>query len=148
MPTFTQATPTDRDLLLPMMRDFYAHESLPFTPAVIAAVENLLQNPTLGHIYLLHEPPALYGYFVLTFGYSLERAGRTALLDELYILPAARRKGLATAALDFAAQLARSLHCHALHLEVDHANTPAHTLYTRSGFLTHNRHYLTLPLKD
>ena len=146
MPSFTQATFSNRHIVAALMRDFYAEQSLPFTPAVIAAMENLLSDDARGLIYLLHNDAANQGYFVLTYGYSLERAGPTALLDELYITPPARRKGLATAALRFAIELARAAGCQALHLEVDHDNPIAHNLYTRSGFITHNRHYLTLPL--
>jgi GNAT superfamily N-acetyltransferase len=146
LPSFTQATFSSRHTLAALMRDFYAEQSLLFTSTVIAAMENLLSDDGLGFVYLVHTDIANQGYFVLTYGYSLERAGPTALLDELYITPPARRQGLATAALHIAAELARTAGCRSLHLEVDHDNPIAHALYTRLGFITHHRHYLTLPL--
>jgi GNAT superfamily N-acetyltransferase len=145
-PTITPASLDDLPLLLPLLHDFYTHEKIPFTPHQLTALTHLLATPTLGQVFLLRENDTPLGYFVLTFGYSLERAGHTALLDELYILPTHRNRGLGTAALHAALAAARTHHCHALHLEVAHAN-PAHALYTRLGFLTQNRHYLTHPLE-
>ena len=89
------------------MEDFYATQSLAFTAAVVTAMEKLLAVPELGVIFLLREKTEIAGYFVLTYGYSLERAGHTALLDELYILPAHRKRGHGTSALKFAIDAAR-----------------------------------------
>src|SRR5665213_157472 len=132
-PIFSPATPADRDRLLPMMQDFYAAQLLSFTPAVIAAAANLLATPTLGHISLIRDGGEIVGYLVLTFGYSLERAGLTALLDELYVLPSHRNRGYGTAALHHAIASTTAAHCLSLHIEVDHANTAAHALYARLG---------------
>ncbi len=146
MPTFTQATLTDRDTIAALMHDFYVSQSLTLTPLVLASMDQLLVTPALGLICLIHDNSEIAGYFVLTYGYSLERAGRTALLDELYILPAHRNRNHGTAALHFAITCAKSQACAALHLEVDQKNAAAHSLYSRVGFITHDRHYLTLAL--
>jgi ribosomal protein S18 acetylase RimI-like enzyme len=146
MPSFTQATRSDRDTLLAFMRDFYAGESLQFTAQVVAALDALVDNDGLGIVCLILSDTQTAGYFVLTYGYSLERGGLTALLDELYILPAARNQGLGKAALAHAAEIARTAGCTTLHLEVDRENLPVQELYRRAGFTQLPRHYLALPL--
>jgi len=146
MPSFTQATRPDRDILLALMREFYAGESLEFTPQVATAMEQLLDDDQLGIIYLIHAEIANLGYFVLTFAYSLERGGRIAILDELYVVSAARGKGLGKAAIAFAAEVARESRCLSLLLEVDQKNTAAQHLYRAAGFIQLDRLVLSLPL--
>ncbi|HVX85204.1 MAG TPA: GNAT family N-acetyltransferase [Phycisphaerae bacterium] len=142
--SFTRAASADEALLLEMMRAFYAEEHLRFDPACAAALRELLIAPTLGLVTLIHRDAHVAGYFVLTFSYSLERGGKTALLDELFILPPHRRQGLAKAALQHALTAARTHACHALHLEVAHANAAAQALYAQAGYTTEGRDFWTL----
>ncbi|MGN6367014.1 MAG: GNAT family N-acetyltransferase [Phycisphaerae bacterium] len=146
MPSFTQATRSDLPTLLALQRDFYTHSHLDHTPAVAAATARLLDHDALGLAILIHTDTALAGYFVLTYGFSLERGGRFALLDELFILQTFRKQGLGKAAVSHAADLARHNHCRTLHLEADPRNTPALSLYHSLGFTTISRDYLTRPL--
>lgn len=146
VPAFTPATPADHPLLSQLLREFYTEGELDFTPAVQNALLELLTSPHLGLAVLIHENNRLAGYFILTFFFSLERAGKTALLDELYLRPDFRRQGLGKAALAHAQSLARAAHCKTLHLEVDPQNRPAHALYVKSGFQNQDRQFLSLPL--
>ena len=146
MPSFTQATPSDLPTVLALQREFYAGENLDLTPAVATATANLLHNPTLGQIILIQTNATPAGYLVLTHGYSLERAGRFLLLDELFILPAHRNHGLGKAAIAHAIHLAKENRCHSLHLEADHKNTRAQALYHSLGFTPVSRQYLTRPI--
>jgi GNAT superfamily N-acetyltransferase len=147
MPTFTTATPADASTLLPLMRAFYTEEQLAFTPHVEAALRQLLADPSLGRALLIHHGHDLAGYCILCFTFSLEAGGRAALLDELFILPAHRRKGLATAALRHAFTTAAALACRAILLEVNHHNPLAKALYLAHGFAHPARDLLvrTLP---
>lgn len=144
--TITRATVADLSALLAMMRDFYAEEHLDFRPPVQQAISELVAGATLDGAYLIADGRGVAGYFVLTFGFSVERGGKTALLDELYIVPAARGQRLGKAALAEASALAKSAGCKTLHLEVDHANEKARALYQRAGFIELPRDYLTLNL--
>jgi len=146
MPSFTQASRSDLELLRVLQRDFYAAESLQLNAAVLAAAEKLLDDDALGSICLISDDTGNAGYFVLTYGFSLERGGRFALLDELYIIPAARNRGLGKAAIAHAAELARSAGCRSLHLEVDQKNEAGQRLYRAAGFIQLNRYYLVLSL--
>jgi ribosomal protein S18 acetylase RimI-like enzyme len=79
---------------------------------------------------------------VLSFDFSLEYGGRNAWIDELFIRPELRGKGVGSKALDFAVQGARECGAKVLHLEVNRGN-PAINLYRRYGFEDHNRSLLS-----
>jgi ribosomal protein S18 acetylase RimI-like enzyme len=148
MPTFRPATHADIDALLPLMRDFYSFEKLPWdAPRTRRLLNNLISDPRLGRVILIHSaaapPPTLIGYLVLTFGFSLEFHGRNALLDEFYIAPSHRSAGIGSQALDHAIALLRDEGIAALHLEADHFNDRGHAFYLRHGFRDHPRHLMT-----
>ena len=134
MPVFTLAAPVDRAIILNMMADLYAHEGIPLRPESAAALDTLLSNPALGHAYLIKEQNAPVGYLILIYSFSIEHAGRTALLDELYISPSSRGKGIGKAAVQFAIDSARKADCRILYLEVSEENLTARQLYAKSGF--------------
>lgn len=138
------ATPTDHGAILALMRAFYAEEHLVFDELVAHhALTELLADPRLGVVILLERDSAAIGYVVLTFGFSLEFRGRFALLDELYLIPAARGQGWGKHALHLAANTARDHHVTALRLEVNHANSHARSLYLKNGFHDDQRDLLT-----
>lgn len=138
--TFRRATPADLPSLLAMQREFYAHERYPFDESVAAAAMGaLLEDASLGRMMIADEA----GYFVVTFGYSLEFGGRDAFVDELFVLPAARGRGLGTQALALAEEVCREAGVRALHLEVEFENPGAKRLYARTGYYEHTRHLMT-----
>ena len=114
---------------------------------VCAALDKFLGHADLGQAWLLWlgEKPA--GYVILTLGYSFEFRGRDAFIDELYIEPEFRRRGLGRRALEFLEEKARASGVNALHLEVDGGNDPALELYRRTGYENHGRHLLTKRLR-
>ena len=117
------ATLGDLDALLPLLQDFYAEDRHPFEAgAVRAALEGLIREPVFGRAFLIEDGGALAGYLVVTFGYSLEFRGRDAFLDELYVAPAHRGRGLGREALRVAEDCCLEAGARALHLEVRHDN--------------------------
>jgi len=143
-PIFRLAGPGDVPLILPMMRDFYAFERLDFDEERSRLLlSKLISDESLGRGVLLACAEELAGYMVLGLGFSLEFHGRTALLDELYVLPAFRGRGLGGAAVEFAAATCRELGIHCLQLEADYFNHRAHEFYIRRGFKDHDRHLMT-----
>lgn len=111
--------------------------------AVRAALEMFLGQPQLGRMWVLWEGDEAVGYIVLTLSFSFEFRGRDAFIDELYIEPGYRRRGLGRMAVDFAERHARDLEVNAVHLEVDHGNDPARELYRRIGYADHGRFLMT-----
>jgi GNAT superfamily N-acetyltransferase len=144
LPTFRFATAADIPQVLPMMRDFYEFERLDFNEdrsrRLLAA---LVSDERLGRLLLFHFDGELTGYLVLGFGFSLEFHGTVALLDEFYVLPAFRGRGIGGAAVEFAAEICRSAGIRCLQLEADYFNQRAHDFYLRSGFKDHQRHLMT-----
>jgi GNAT superfamily N-acetyltransferase len=78
----------------------------------------------------------------LTFGYSLEFHGRDAIVDGLFLVEGARKRGIGTMALTFMSEECRALGIHALHLEVEHSNEAGLALYGKLGFKAHVSRYL------
>ena len=135
--TCRRAGPADEVQLAAMAHDFYAEERLPYGPANAAALRVLLADAAQGEVHLIEArgmEPRTAGFFVLTWCYSVERGGKMALLDELYVVPQARGRGAGQAALAAAADLARAAGCRGMLLEVDHVNDRARRLYLRAGF--------------
>lgn len=141
---FKPADTSHVDILIAMMREFYAHEHLAFDErATPAALRQLLSDASCGRVYLMLAGVDVVGYIVLTFGFSLEFHGRDALVDEIYIKENYRGRGIGKQALQFIESVCRELGVHALHLEVERANTTAQAVYRKSGFQDHDRYLLT-----
>jgi GNAT superfamily N-acetyltransferase len=146
--SITQATTAELNTLLVMMRHMQRDDPWEETfhePAVRANLEELLRNPVYGVAYIVREGNAPIGYLVICFDYSLEYCGKGAWIDELFVEPAHRGKGIGTQLLDLADRASREHHAKVLHLEVNHGN-PAIELYRRRGFTEHHRFLMSKPL--
>jgi GNAT superfamily N-acetyltransferase len=78
-----------------LMQRFYAELGLQYLPGrARAALEGLLHAPQLGGWWFLESDGRTAGYLVLTIGFSLEFAGRFALLDEFFVVPESRGQGI------------------------------------------------------
>ena len=143
-PTFIQATAADLDILLTLMREFYAVEHLPFDPAVATAgLSVMFADASAGAVYLIEMDGAPIGYMVLGFNFSLEFHGRYVWIDELSIRSAHRGHGAGTAALAFVHELCRARGYAAVRLEVARRNVDAGRLYRRQGYEDYDRDLLT-----
>lgn len=142
--SFRIATRRDLDLLGTLMREFYTLERLAFDEELArAALEKILDDSSLGRVWLIHVEGTPAGYFVLTFGFSLEFQGRDAFLDEIYVRSEHQGRGVGRGALTFVEEECRSLGMRALHLEVDRGNIKAQSVYRNSGFEDRGNHLLT-----
>lgn len=143
---FREAISSDEAVLLPMMLALAEQdpEVIPFNESSArAAFHQLLSLPAFGRIWLLYTGADLIGYIILTVGFSFEFRGHDAFIDELYIVPSCRHRGLGRQAMAFVEQEAREMGVNAIHLEVDPRNDPALELYRRSGYRDHNRFLMT-----
>ena len=143
---FREAVPGDEAVLLPMMRALAAQdpEVIPFNEsAARAAFHQFLSLPAFGRIWLLYNGGELIGYIILAIGFSFEFRGHDAFIDELYVVPAHRRRGFGSQAMAFVEREAREMGVNAIHLEVDHGNDPATELYRHAGYGDHARHLMT-----
>lgn len=112
-----------------------------------AALLPLLEGSPHGAVYLAGPARAPIGYAAITFGWSLEMGGLDGFVDEIYIRPRVRGRGIGT---DILQALAKSLACaglRALHLEVARDNDRGRALYARLGFVPREGYMLmTRPL--
>lgn len=142
--TIQRASEADADVLMEMIVEYYAEESYPLDrPAARRALDGLLAEPERGRVWVVREGGQGVGYLVVTLGWSLEYHGRDAFVDELYVRPHHRRRGIGRRAMKVAEEACRELGVHALHLEVERRNDAARALYVERGFEANDRQLLT-----
>ena len=121
--------------LVDLMAEFYAESNYPLDrDAACSAFQSLLNDPSLGRVWLLtlgYEPA---GYVVATFVFSMEFCGRVAFLDDLFVRPQHRRRGLGSTAVEAVMRECRDRQVKALHVECSTDDGPAVRLYRRAGF--------------
>ena len=138
--SLTLAKPEHLDKLIALVTAFHAEAGIAISDeARTAGVAPLLDGIPHGAAYLLGPPKAPIGYIVITFGWSVEFGGLDAIIDELYIRPGVRGRGIASEALIALPRALAGGGLRAIHLEVDRDNAAAVKLYRRAGFETRER---------
>ncbi|KRA20329.1 MULTISPECIES: GNAT family N-acetyltransferase [unclassified Lysobacter] len=141
---FAAAMEADLPRLMPVLREFYTVEHLPWNePALRSALSVLIADPNAGRLRLILRGDEIAGHLAVGFCFSLEFGGRYGLLDELFVLPAHRGAGLAKRALAEAEALCRAEGLRALRLEVNDDNERARGIYERAGYTAHARRLMT-----
>jgi GNAT superfamily N-acetyltransferase len=133
---FTRA---DLPVVAPMVRAYYLEDGHSFheerQPRALGA---LADGAPLGRGWLIALAGRPIGYLVLTLGFSVEAGGAEGCIDEFYLVPAVRGRGLGGRALELVEAEARRLDLRRLFLEVEHGNRALH-LYRRAGYVDHQR---------
>lgn len=101
-------------------------------PAALAARLRTLITAGAAHVLLAGDGPD--GVAVMRHRPALWSAGNEAYIEELYVVPERRRRGLGAALLTAALDLARELGCDRIDLGTDEGDIDAHRLYERFGF--------------
>jgi ribosomal protein S18 acetylase RimI-like enzyme len=115
----------------------HAELKSPFGVRQRRALRMLLRGDTFGHGWLIRVNDVPAGFVIVSLGFSVEYGGYDAFIDELYIAPLFRRRGLATRALKLAERFCRERGVMTVHLEVARGNRAAVAAYKRAGFLAH-----------
>ena len=137
------AKPADLDRLLALVAAFHTEEGLQSTDEVRrAGIAPLLEGIPHGAAYLIGPARAPMGYVIVTFSWSVEFGGMDAVLDEIYLRPAVRGRGIATETLISLPAALGEAGIKALHLEVDRENERAQRLYARARFSPRERYLL------
>jgi ribosomal protein S18 acetylase RimI-like enzyme len=134
---FDAASPSDGPALLAMARAFHAEDGHPLTTAGEAAVLRVASGEEpLARAWVVRRAGATepLGYLVLTLGYSVEYGGRDGFIDDLYLAPGLRGRGVGARLLAFALEQAAALGIGTLHLEAEVGNADAERLYRAAGF--------------
>lgn len=134
--TLTLARATDFDLLDRLVAAHHAEAGIEQPPeARAAALAPLLDGTAHGAVYLIGPPRSPVGYMVIGFGWSVAKGGVEAKIDELFIRPGVRRRGMATEALVSLMQALARHEVRAVRLEVSPQNEAAQRLAERLRFV-------------
>lgn len=142
-----RATTADVPALVSLMRAFYAESSYPLDALRAAQTfERLMAAPELGAVWLMVADGEPAGFVVLTVAFSMEYGGLRGFVDDLFVAPAVRRRGLAGAALEVVKAECARRSVRALLVETSSANAAALGVYRRAGFSESGRLLMTQPL--
>ncbi|HJQ83877.1 MAG TPA: GNAT family N-acetyltransferase [Candidatus Binatia bacterium] len=129
------ATPADRDAIVRLLEAQFVEHAIDTPPAAVArAVAELLDAPERARFVVASRDGRVVGVAAISFVTPLEHAARSIWLEELYVEPAERGRGVGTALLEAACALAAACGAVAVDLEVDAAHERAANLYRRAGF--------------
>ena len=129
--------------VLPLVRAYHEFEGFEISESGrVNSVRTLLSDKSLGAIWLIHWNDELVGYIALCLGFSIEFGGLDAFIDEFYISPTFRGKGIGTHVLGQIKTEAKSMNIRAIHLEVARSNIIAQELYSRVHFKTREKYVL------
>ena len=107
-----------------------------------AALAPLCAGSPHGAIYLAGPRNAPMGYVIISFGWAIELGGLDGFVDELWVRPSVRGRGVGSALLgQVSARLARE-GLKALHLEVDETDGRTQDYYHRLGYRLRDRYRL------
>lgn len=144
--TTRRALPEDAPLLLAMAQDFHVEDGSPLDAAAQATIAHVAAGEPLAPAYLLHEDGAVIGFFILTLGYSVENGGTDGFIDDIYLIPEARGRGLGKKSVALAMAEAKAIGIRVLLLEVEAHNGRAYDLYRKMGFADTQRRLLRMVL--
>eukprot|EP00903_Cladosiphon_okamuranus_P020785 g19090.t1 len=129
------AGPEDLPRLLPLVAAFHEEFGLPLDDDHrVQALAPLLDGSPYGAVWLMGPSRAPIGYIILTFGWSVEFGGMDGFVDELYVRPAVRRRGIATEVLEQLPKTLAETGLCALHLEVREDDEQTVKMYRRQLF--------------
>ena len=137
------ASAADLERILPLVRAYHEFEGIDSsTEQRESALGQLLGDARLGGIWLILESGQLAGYIALCRGFSIEFDGFDAFVDEFYLDPGYRGRGIGKAVLAAICDEARRAGIRALHLEVARDNDRARRLYAAAGFEAREKYVL------
>ncbi|MEL6915607.1 MAG: GNAT family N-acetyltransferase [Pseudomonadota bacterium] len=144
-----RATRDDLAILAPLVAAFHHEEGIDTDEAHRQrAVLPLLDGSPHGEVFLIGPRRAPAGYALVCYGWTVEYGGLDSYLDEFYLRPAVRGRGIGGDAIHALSHYLAEKGAMALALEVDFGNAAAVRTYERSGFVARDRYGLmvrTLP---
>ncbi len=130
-----QATVEDVDQIAPLFdgyRQFYGRE--PDLGAARAFLLDRFKNNQSTIFMAAKDSSSVLGFMQLYPSFSSVSLAKTLILNDLFVVPEARRGGVATALLEAAARFGRSIEAIRLTLTTGIANESAKALYVSQGW--------------
>ncbi|MGE4276163.1 MAG: N-acetyltransferase family protein [Lawsonibacter sp.] len=146
MLTFRDVTPQDRDVVLPMVEAFYQTDAVDHSVETSILERSFLDaadpaEPLLRGILVL-DGTEVAGYLYLTQCYAAEVGGRCIFIEEIYLNPPFRGRGLGHAIMAWIETQYPS--ARRFRLEVTPVNQGAVRLYKKSGYQYLRYHQMVL----
>jgi GNAT superfamily N-acetyltransferase len=130
----------DLESILQLLRtQLEEHDIVLTSHALERATRGLIEDHSLGRILTARLDGQLVGVAVISFLWTLEHGGPAAWLDEVYVEPSRRGRGIGKQLIEAAMQVASESGCIALDLEVDAGHEAAQRLYQKMDFKRHRR---------
>ena len=120
--------------MLPLIRaycEFY--ETEPNDEGLRAMFGTLINDPAQGAVFIARDGGSAVGFASLDWKWSSLKAARIGFLEDLFVDPAARGKGIADALIEACAARCRELGMPALQWETAPDNHRAQQVYNRTG---------------
>ena len=148
MSVLRSAQPSDPNQLLTWVADYHAFEGINSDQAHrLGAISPLIDGSPHGDVHIITQHGVDVGYVIFCYGWSIEFGGAEAILDELYLCPTMRGRGLGTIALRESIAALKVAGIILITLEVDHSNLAAQSLYRDMGFELREKYgYMSLKL--
>lgn len=129
------ATTVDRDAAVALLVAQMREHAIPTpAPRLAAAFDHVVADAARGAILLAWEGQRAIGVAALTYAFPIEVGERTAWLEELYVEPAFRQRGIGTALLRAALDIIDAAGAVAVDLEIVAGHERVERLYARFGF--------------
>lgn len=129
-----RATEADVDAIAPLFDRYRQFYEQPANPALAHEFIQARLTRAESVILVAEGDGQVVGFTQLFPSFSSVRAARAWILNDLYVLPVARRQGVARALLHAAAEHGRQTGAARLELETDHDNRSAQALYRHLGW--------------
>ena len=126
----------DVPALLPLVEQYWISEDIMHFEAgrVAKQLERVCADPRRGSGWIASMRGAPVGYLLAVYVFSLEHLGLTAEIDEFFVLPSARGKGVGGELLRVAESEFTRRGCTNVSLQLGKGNDRARAFYRRQGY--------------
>jgi GNAT superfamily N-acetyltransferase len=131
------ANSADIPALLALVRRYWDCEGIAGFEALrieLVLQQLLASTPSRGAIWVAELEGSLLGYLIVVLVMSVEHKGLMAEIDEFFVLPEARSRGVGGALLAAAERALAQRGCVRLQLQLGRGNVRARSFYERRGY--------------
>jgi len=127
---------SDVPAMTALLRLLFAQEAefAPDTTAQDKGLRAILDDPSVGQLFVADDGERILGLVNLLYTYSTALGARVALLEDMVVAEEARGSGLGTRLVEAAVDHCRKSGCKRVTLLTDGDNERAHAFYQRCGF--------------
>jgi GNAT superfamily N-acetyltransferase len=135
-PLIRAASPDDVPAVVHLVEQYWSFEDIPGFDA--GRIESLLRAALFADVrarcWLAEQAGEVGGYLLAVLVFSLEHGGMMAEIDEFFVTPAFRRRGIGAALLLEAENVLRESGVRRLQLQLGSANARARDFYAARGY--------------